>query len=312
MDATAYTFLALRRVHGRLVDWLHEVLERAGVPEAQVYPRFMPDDHATPHLVVLPYQVQPFPKMMENDEIPLMAAPADWKYSVPEAWLRLGGHIGETITELFSVKEANPRPRPGKLMSELPAPLAAWYATRPVDAKGQEWTLESPGGLLARAPSLGWRRQLPLEARYLVFASNHLLPVAPGETTSVMFGLPALGAIFVGLQQERTLSVMLPPHELDPMLVSFVEALAQCVSPERAAELRQGVAWASSEQRHRMSLVPQQEVTAEGLSHIVRAHNRPPTMVNLFAVHFLAGGGAVFAPSSTVNIKPHAPPPRDR
>jgi hypothetical protein len=144
---------------------------------------------------------------------------------------------------------------------------------------------------------------LPLEARYLIFASNHLLPLAPGEVVPVAFGIPALAVIFVGIQQERSLGIVLPELDIDPQLVSFVEALAAASEGPRAEELRKGIAAVQGEQRHRITLSLHPDISMEDSGHIVKAHNRPPTAVTLFAVHVLGGGGPVFGPSSSPSIK---------
>lgn len=298
MSSTRHAFESLRRTHLALVDWLHALLVAASVPDVQVQARFGTNDAEAPQLVALPFQVRPSPKLTElKDDLPLMGGTGE-RRTVPEPWSRLGTQIADLMTTVFGAVDPRGRNRTMMPVSALPPSLAAWYRARE-DDPGEAWV--TPEGV-ARAPSLLWHRSLPLEAQYLIFSSEHLLPVEAGESGPVPFGLPALGAIFMGLQERTLISVKLPPHEVDPILLSFVEACIPSATPEVAAEMAAFIPWASHDQTRQLALHSMADTEGPTFDHLLRSLNRPFAMVASFSIQINVGGRPVFGPSGTPSV----------
>ena len=303
MTGTANTFVALRRVHAGLIEWFHEILQEAGAVDVQVHTRFVAEDHGEPNLVVIPHQVRPWPKVPEGqEEVTLMSTSAERKLAVPDPWVKLGQQFSSAITSLFTAPDARPRARPGFAVAALPAPLAAWYTARH-RPDGVTWAFDGPDGLTALPPSLGWRRAIPLEARYLVLASDHLLPALPGEGVGVGFGLPALASVFLGVHEGRLLSVRLPAVDMSDDLRSFTIALAASIDAESGERMRQLLAELGEERSVRLAVTPVAELPLTELAPLLQARNRSSGLVNMFSVQIMAGGGPVFSPSGTAVVQ---------
>ena len=90
-------------VHEQLLEWARDLLIQAGVESIRVYGRMVDHEGAGSHLVMLPYQMGPWPKMIESSspfsKLGNMAS-KDRQAGVPDIWRILGQEIRKVGSRL--------------------------------------------------------------------------------------------------------------------------------------------------------------------------------------------------------------------
>lgn len=301
MNPYQHTHVSMQRIHERLMHWVRDLLLQAGVESVRVYSRFMDEQTAGPHLVLLPYRLEPYPKNVESEpDIALLGTAVDRNGVVPEGWVRLGELMTQCLDACYPrmpARGSHPaRMRPLAPLDELPKPLRAWYKEQGDDGTAESWLVSHNGKPHGRLPSLSWRRPLTLRSSYLVMASDASVQARSADAAMVSFVVPALSVVCLGMQLERTLRVRLPPIGADMSLVRLAALLGKSTGGELGEEIM-GLADAiQGEQDSRISILPMGDLGEGELAGVMRSLDRPFQPVVNLAVQVGLGGGPVFVP----------------
>jgi hypothetical protein len=296
MNPFAHAHTVMRLVHGSLVHWARDLLLEAGVEGVGVHARFQDERTAGDHIVVMPYRMSPWPKLVEQDRpINLLANGARSRTSVPGLWGTLGSLIRSGVDTCYDIGAGRPRMLPAVPLDSLPAPLADWYRAQDPDGESR-WLVEKGGGAFGRLPTLMWNRPLNVRTYYLILASDAAARRGdPAET----FSVPALAVITLGLQLRRTLRVPLPPVAVDPALPGFLRALAASTEGELATDLGAAADELGVDQEHRVTVVPVPDLPSDDFAHVMRSLDRPLQPAVHVAVQVAIGGGPAFVPGTS-------------
>jgi hypothetical protein len=150
----------------------------------------------------------------------------------------------------------------------------------------------------ARAPTITWRPGAPLKIQYLA-----TLEGAGAET------VPLLSVMSSSFYLQSSFTVETPSLPVDPLLVSFAEALAQASPEPVAAELRATVTALQAPVRALVSVMPNAELTFLEASRWFDGHGRPYSPHLQFAVFVPVGSTALFSPTAAPSYSA-APPAR--
>lgn len=295
MNPFAHTHTVMRLVHGKLVHWARDLLLEAGVEGVGVHARFQDERTAGDHIVVLPYRMGPWPKLVEQDRpINLLARSAD-SAGVPQVWSTLGRQLRAGIDACYDLGAGRPRMLPAVPLSALPGPLAEWYAARDPDSDDL-WSVRRGRSMYGRLPTLMWTRPLNIRTYYLILASDAAARRGdPAET----FAIPALAVITLGLQLRRTLSVPLPSVAVDPQLRGFVDAMAASCEGPLADDLKATADELGAHQEHRVTVVPVPDLPSDDFANVMRSLDRPLQPAVHVAIQVAVGGGAEFLPGTS-------------
>ncbi len=300
MNQFAHTLEVTRLVHARLMEWIRDILIRAGLDSVAVKGRFTDEDASGPTVTVFPYQLGAWPKMVEvSGDIPIFGKPPEGDI-VPVAWTRIAGLLTQCMVDLYPVDpQRGTRParvRPTVPLDELPAPLAEWYAQQVDDGSTKNWTIEGRRGVLSgRLPSLAWRRPLNIRHLYLVLANDSDSP--SGMHSGLPFGLSALSVIILGIGTEKVLQVRVPPMSCDPALLGYIEAMARAVGGEKGDELNRLLEGVRGDFNMNVALLPFPDLPSDDTAEVMRALNKPLQPVVHLGVQVGVGAGPVFEPS---------------
>ncbi|HCH61621.1 MAG TPA: hypothetical protein DFR83_02375 [Deltaproteobacteria bacterium] len=293
MNPFAHTHTVMHRVHAAMVFWARDLLLEAGIEGANVFSRFQDERTAGDHIVLMPYRMSPWPKLVEQDRpINLMARGDD--RSTPRYWASVGATIREGVDACYDLGKG-PRLAPAVPLESMPAPLAAWYAAQSPDDLDR-WCVQKGTMKFGRMPTLLWDRPLSIRTFYLILASDS---AARQGDVAGGFSVPALGVVTLGLQLRRSIRVSLPSVAVPPKLRGFLQAMAaSCESPlgERLQELADEL---GEEQEHRMTITPVPDLPSDDFAHVMRSLDRPLQPAVHVAVQVSVGGTPVFQPGAS-------------
>ena len=301
MNPYEHTHVSMQRIHERLVHWVRDLLIKAGVESVQVYSRFLDEKTAGPHLVLLPYRLEPYPKNVESDpDIPLLGTAVDRQGVVPDGWARLGELMTLCLDACYPrlpARGTHPaRMRPLAPLDELPPPLRAWYKEQGDDGTTEAWMVVHNGKPHGRLPSLAWRRPLTIRASYLIMASDSSMQARSVDAAMVSFAVPALAVVCLGMQMERKLTVQLPPIGAPTSLVRLAALLGKSTGGELGEEIMALADAIQGEQISHVSVLPMGDLGEGELASVMRSLDRPFQPVVNLAVQVGLGGGPVFVP----------------
>ncbi len=298
MNPFAHTHTVMRLVHGSLVHWARDLLLEAGVEGVGVHARFQDERTAGDHIVVLPYRMGPWPKLVEQDRpINLLARSGD-SGGVPSLWSTLGRQLRDGIDACYDIGAGRPRMLPAVPIDTLPEPLAEWYRSQD-PSSDDRWCVKRGRKLFGRLPTLMWTRPLTIRTYYLILASDAAARRGdPAET----FSIPALAVITLGLQLRRSLNVSLPSVAVDPKLAGFVHAMAASCEDDLAASLSATAGELGEDQDHRVTVVPVPDLPSDDFANVMRSLDRPLQPAVHVAVQVAVGGGSEFLPGTSPSM----------
>lgn len=240
--------LVMRRVMEALLHWARQTMVQAGLSHLTVHDRADASTRETGSLLLLPYEVGPYPKLREPPQsVSLFEVSraeqqeggpngvttpvgAIRNIAVSESWIHLALAISSAVRHLAARPESTGRPRlSGLILSDplLPLPLKAWFeqVSQTPDAP---WASrlrvdvdEVRGWVL---PYIGWQSGMVLQVSYMLLAQPGGAIPALHQTSD---HLPALAALASAMFAERTLSVRLPAWPIPQALEGFIRALLQ-------------------------------------------------------------------------------------
>lgn len=289
----------MRLVHGRLIHWTQDLLLEAGVEGVGVYPRFQDERTSGDHVVVMPYRMSPWPKLVETDRpINLLARSTEPPSGVPRFWSSLGRLLRQGVDQCYEMGAAGGRMLPAVPLEGLPAPLARWY--RDGGTTGPHlWRLDKDGGEYGRIPTLLWSRPLTIRTYYLILASDAASRSGDALDT---FAVPALAVVTLGLQLRRSLSVSMPAVESGDDLEGFARAMAEACGGELGEQLMALVGELNTAQDHRVSVVPVPDLPSDDFANVMRSLDRPLQPAVHVAVQVAVGGGVQFGPGASPKL----------
>lgn len=292
MNPYLHAHIVMRRIHTDLLRWVRGLMLEAGIQSPQVTGRLSDEPAAGPQLVVMPYQLAPWPKMTEtNNPLPLIGTKQDLSLQgiVPRAWTELGSLLTAAVQKAYPVRPAKgthpARALPLTPLTQLPDALADWYRERGEDAGPDTWVTSVEGVPHGRLPSLHWQRPITVRARYLLLASS-----PPSADPEEVFGLPALAVVTLGLHLERTMQVKVPPAGCDDELVSYLRLMGNVLGGAEQVRMDQLIAQVTDEYHTSVAVLPIPDLETNDLAEVMRTLNRPQQPVVHLAVQ--AGIGA--------------------
>ncbi len=213
--------------------------------------------------------------------------PRDMPAGMPPAWVEYTRVLQLGLDLAFGGQRApaGARARLPPMVEEMPAPLAAWYRERA--AETDQWTWTGEGSLVGRPPSLTWRASGTLKVHYIA-----ALEGAGVET------VPLLAALSGALSLQSSFVVESVPLPVDPLLVSFTEALAKFVDAALAAELRAAVIGLGGRSRTVVSVMPHNDLSLHEAIGIFERQGRLFSPHIQLAMFVPVGATALFAPAS--------------
>jgi hypothetical protein len=122
----------------------------------------------------------------------------------------------------------------------------------------------------------------------------------------------ALSVFTVGAQMQRTLEVRIPPIPFDPMIPSYLEAVAASLTePEDQEILKKAIKQLSSQITTQITLLPGSNLSNSDFTGLMQALQRPlqPT-INL-AIQLRVAGGPSLEPGINVDIQTDSKDQRD-
>lgn len=301
MNIYKHTLETTRLCHLRMLEWVREVLIRAGMDSVQVKGRFSEEDAAGPTVTVFPYQMGAWPKMVETSaDIPMFGVPPDSEGIVPKGWSRVASLLTECMVDVFPVDKARgsrpARVRPVVPLKDLPTPLADWYREQGDDGSTKAWCVTGRRDTLSgRLPSMAWRRPLNIRQLFLVLANDTDEPSA--MHAGLPFGLSALSVILLGIQMEKTLAVQVPAVPAGDPLLRFIDAMAASIDDERGEELKMLSEAVRSDYHTNIALLPFPDLPSDDSAEVMKALNKTLQPVVHLGVQLGVGGGPVFEPS---------------
>ena len=310
MNPYQHTHRVTSLVHERLLEWARDLLIQAGVESIRVYGRMVEHEGAGSHLIMLPYQMGPWPKMIESSSPFSMlgsAAGSDRQGAIPELWRLLGIELTDTLMKNYPLsKPRGNRPQvplPLAPLSLLPKPLAAWYEEQGESDGAESWMVSRGSNSFGRIPSFTWTPAITLRTRYLCIGGDDPIDASDPRSALVPAGLPALSVITLGVQTDRSLIVEMPAHDLPVSMVTFIEAMADSVGGEQRERMRAMIDAAGKPRKTKVALLPVPDLPSEDFSQILRSMDRPLQPVVHLAIQVKVGAGPNFAPSVTPDIK---------
>lgn len=283
---------------------------KAGVESIRVYGRMVDHEGAGSHLVMLPYQMGPWPKMIESAApFSLLGnmASKDRQAEVPDIWRLLGQEITSAMMKSYPLsKPRGNRPQvplPLAPLSMMPQPLAAWYEEQGEIEGANSWMVGRGSTPHGRIPSFTWRPAITLRTRYLCMGGDEPVDAADPRSAMVPAGLPAVSVVTLGIQLDRYLVVEMPAYDVPPEMVSYIIALAESVGGEEEERMKQLVDAGTKPRKTKVALLPVPDLPSEDFSQILRSLDRPLQPVVHMAIQVKVGSGPSFAPSVTPDIK---------
>ena len=293
MNPFAHTHTVMHRVHAAMVYWARDLLLEAGIEGANVFSRFQDERTAGDHIVLMPYKMTPWPKLVEQDRPINLLARGDDR-SVPRFWASLGSALRDGVEECYDLGKG-PRMAPAVPLASMPAPLAAWYAAQSPD-DDDRWCVVNGSAKFGRLPTLMWERPLSIRTFYLILASD---AAARQGDVAGSFAVPALGVVTLGLQQRRSINVKLPSVAVPPKLDGFLRAMAGSCEAPASEVLEQLSDELGQEQDYRMTITPVPDLPSDDFANVMRSLDRPLQPVVHVAIQVSVGGIPVFQPGAS-------------
>ena len=265
-------------VHASMKQWARRILDRAGAEDVGVETVF-PEGDSPATLVVLPYRLTLWPKLVENaSSISLLGANprVAAQHGVPSAWTLLAGQTTAILRDVFpraKNKSGVEVVLPNAPLSQLPKPIADWYDAQPEDGD-PAWTVSRGGDKAARLPTLGWMPGIKLRVHYLAQMAGG----APELTGAA--GL--VSALTVGLHLDRSVEVERPPAPIDPRYIEMFRAIAASAPDTAAGEAMSAtIDSVAHTATHTLPVLPHEAPASDDFAEIMRTLRRPlqPTLL---------------------------------
>jgi len=262
------------------------------------------------HLVMLPYQMGPWPKMIESSSPFNMLgslASKDRQAAIPQIWKILGTEITHGLVATYPMSKAKGTrpsvPLPLAPLDRFPAPLQRWYEQQGENETTLSWMVKRGSTSYGRIPSFTWQPPITLRTRYLCIGGDDPVDASDPQSAQVPAGLPALSVITLGVQRERSIIVEMPAYDLQPEMVSFIVALAESMGGEEEVKMKALIDAGSKPRKTKVALLPVPDLPSEDFSQILRSMDRPLQPVVHLAIQVQVGHGPHFEPSVTPDIK---------
>ncbi len=275
----ADTRATMDAVHDSMKAWAERIISRLGMPGITVQTTF-PDDPEENALVLLPYRLTLWPKLVENaSPVSLLGANprAAAQAGVPEAWMRVAIELTQALREVFpraKNKAGVEVVMPNAPLSSLPKPLAAWYDAQPEEPTDGEpaWIVMRDGEKYGRLPTMSWMPGIKLRVHYLAQMAGEV-----GRSGAA--GI--VSALTVGLHLDRSIEVERPPAPLAPAYFGLMRAIAESASEPLSAAMTKDVEVIASSAIHTLPVLPHEAPQSDDFAEIMRTLRRPlaPTLL---------------------------------
>lgn len=240
--------LVMRRVMEALQRWTALTLAQAGLEHLVVQDRALPLAPDTSSLLLLPYEVGPYPKLREPPQsVSLFEVSraeqqeggpngvttpfgAIRNIAVSESWIHLALAISSAVRQISAGPPREGRPRlSGLILTDphLPPPLQKWFHT-------MSQTPDAPWASRLRVevddvrgwvlPYIGWQTGMVLQVSYILLAQPGGPLTEPPRSAD---HLPALAALASAMFAQRTLPVPMPGWPIPEALEHFILALLE-------------------------------------------------------------------------------------
>ncbi|MEC7986995.1 MAG: hypothetical protein VX278_17635 [Myxococcota bacterium] len=310
MNQLEYVSVVASAVHEELESWARNLLREAGIETTEVYGQFPPEGSVASHIVLFPYRISSGDSHLAQPkrETSLLGPRAQnlRSGSIPPAWLTIGKSLTQCIQEQFPKMEKGPfrgRPHPAPSIKKLPRPLGHWYRSQADTGKENSWLTEIQGLKFARLPSLTWVSGVSLKMQYLIVVgegargtSDRKAPVA----------IQALSVLNAGAQLQRILDVRIPAMPFDPLIPSYLEAVAQCLEEEDAEALQKSIQSLGKKSIMGVTLLPGSNLSNSDFTGLMQALQRPLQPTLNLSVQLQLGGGPRFEPGINVDLNTDA------
>jgi len=275
----ADTRATMDAVHDSMKSWAERIIGRLGESDLPVRTTF-PDDPDESALVLLPYRLTLWPKLVENaSPVSLLGANprAAAQAGVPEAWMRVAIQLTQALREVFpraKNKAGVEVVMPNAPLSSLPKPLADWYDAQPVEPTDGEpaWIVMRDGEKCGRLPTMSWMPGIKLRVHYLAQMAGEL-----GRSGAA----GVVSALTVGLHLDRSVEVERPPAPLDPTYFDLMRAIAASAPSPLGPAMAKDVETIASSAVHTLPVLPHEAPQSDDFAEIMRTLRRPlaPTLL---------------------------------
>lgn len=291
MNPLEHTRVLVGATQDQLVRWAQGIFAQAGCPDVGV--ALAPTDPPVgPRLGIYPIRVGVPGRSVDAQGTALVGPPElarDMPAGMPPTWLEYARVLQAALDFGLGGSQRPPpgaRPRTPPIVEEMPAQLADWYRRQAEES--DQWTWSGDGTLVGRPPSLTWRATSTLKVQYVA--------ALEGGGAEIV---PLLAALSTAVALQSSFSVDCAPLPVDPLLVTFSEALARSVDSKLGAELRAAVVGLGEKSRTLVSVMPNTDLSLiEAIRYFERQGRLFSPHVQL-AMFVPVGATALFAPAAS-------------
>jgi len=314
MNHLEYVSAVSSAVHEEIEAWARNLLRDAGIETTEVYGQFPPEGSIASHIVLFPYRIGTGDSQLAQPirETSLLGArSASAQGSVPNLWFQIGQLITQCIDNQYPKMTKGPfrgRPHPAPAIDKLPKPLADWYLAQGDTGTGSSWMTEFKDKKFARLPSMFWKSGIALRLQYLVVVGEGARGTAERKAP---IAVRALSVFTAGAQIHRALNVRIPPIPFDPVIPSYLEAVAACLPEEDQATMKKAIKQLNRKISTQVTLLPGSNLSNSDFTGLMQALQRPLQPTLNFAVQLRIEGGPRLEPGINVDIHTDAKDTRE-
>ncbi|MEL6348586.1 MAG: hypothetical protein AAFV53_36115 [Myxococcota bacterium] len=301
-------------VHEGLEAWARSLLRDAGIETTEVYGSFPPEGTIASHLVLFPYRIGPAESQVSQpDRSETLVGPRAKNLSrkssgVPPMWIDIGSCINKLHYEHFPRAGRHGRqaemPHPAPLIEQLPDPMKAWYTKQKDSGEEMSWVTMRGDAAHARLAALSWTSSVVIRMNYLVVIGEGARGTADRATSTAPVAVQTLSVLTAGLQMRRRVVVRVPPQPFDRKIVPYCKAMAKTLGGDDAEMLQQAVKDLSRKIDVEVTLLPGANLTNADFTGLMQAMQRPLQPTLHLGVQMALGGGAIFEPGVTAEVRP--------
>ena len=200
------------------------------------------------------------------------------------------------------------RPHPAPSVDKLPQPLADWYTQQGDTGTATSWLTELKGKKFARLPSMFWKSGISLRLQYLVVVGEGARGTAERKAP---IAVRALSVFTAGASLQRALNVRIPPIPFDPVIPSYLEAVAACLPEEEQAVMQKAIKQLTRKISTQITLLPGSNLSNSDFTGLMQALQRPLQPTLNFAVQLRIEGGPRLEPGINVDLHTDAKDTRE-
>ena len=304
MNQLEYISAVASAVHEEIEAWARNLLREAGIETTEVYGQFPPEGSVASHIVLFPYRIGTGDSQLGQAirETSLLGSKVS-KGSAPEMWVRIGQLITKCIDTSFPKVKKGPfrgRPHPAPAVELLPQSLADWYKAQGDTGTEESWLSVFRDRHFARLPSLTWKGGISLRLQYLVVVGEGARGTAERKAP---IAIRALSVLTAGAQFQKTLEVQIPAIPFDPVIPSYLEAVAGALpDSEDQAVLQKATKEISRRLYTTVTLLPGSNLSNSDFTGLMQALQRPLQPTLNLAVQLRIDGGPLLRPGINVDV----------